>query len=240
MMMRSRAHTAPLAALWVALLLSCGDSRQPASGDAAVSYFPMVGGTSWRYVISTADGSLEVEVTAKGATTVPGEDAEIFLMDERNLGPDFGFDEVAPVGYLVEEGFVARIEGIGYDGAGVLRRLGQDIATRVLPVDPQPGDSWEQSNRLFGTPEGGGASMGWLSHVGELTQVSVPAGRFEDVVEVVTTYFDDARDPQKAKVVYHDYYVRGVGLVKSVTEDPSGDPSNRIEQVLVDYRFPSP
>ena len=163
------------AILSAALLVSCGSSSRPAGGPAAESYFPMVEGTRWRYEISTGLGSLELEVTAKGAETLPGEDRVVFLMDERNLGPSLGFDEVAPVGYLVEDGYVARIEGIGYDAAGKLRKLGQDRATRLLPVDPQPGDTWGQSNRLFGTPEGGGAKMGWQGDVRKHTRVSVPS-----------------------------------------------------------------
>ena len=235
----ARGRGAGLAALWAAqLLVGCGSASQPASGPAAASYFPMVDGTRWRYAISTELGSLEVEVTAQGSQTLPGESLEIYLMDERNLGPKLGFDEVAPVGYLVADGFVSRLEGIGYDGTGKLRRLGQDLPTRVLPVDPKPGDSWAQSNRLFGTPEGGGAKMGWVGEVGERTRVSVPAGTFDDVVEVVTTYFDESREGQQPKVVYHDYYVRGIGLVKSVTEDPSGESGHRIEQLLLEYHFP--
>lgn len=228
------------AAFSAVLLMSCGSNSRPASGPAAESYFPMVDGTRWRYAISTELGSLEVEVTARGAETLPGEDLVVFLMDERNLGPNLGFDEVAPVGYLVEEGYVARIEGLGYDAAGKLRKLGQDRATRLLPVDPQPGDAWGQSNRLFGTPEGGGAKMGWYGDVRERTRVSVPAGTFDDVVEVVTTYFDESRESQQPRAVYHDFYARGIGLVKSVTEDPSGPAGARVEQVLLDYRFPGP
>ena len=58
------------------------------------------------------------------------------------------------------------------------------------------------------------------------------------MLEIVTTWFDEGSDPLKAKIVYHDYYARGVGLVKSVSEDFSGDASHRVEQVLIEYRFP--
>ena len=70
------------------------------------------------------------------------------------------------------------------------------------------------------------------------TTVTVPAGRFEDVVEVDTVYHDASEGEGAAKVVYRDYYARGVGLVRSVTEDPSGDEANLIEQELLEYHAP--
>ena len=231
----------PLFALVVgASLLGCGGHGRPASGEAAGSYLPLVEGARWRYAISTQLGGIEIEVTGRGERELSTAGRRIFLMDERNLGPSLGFDKVAPVGYVVEQGYVARIEGIGYDREGGLRELGQDTATRVLPIDPKPGDRWEQSNRLFTTPEGGGAGLSWSADITTRTKITVPAGAFADVIEVVTTYYDDDSptiDPTP-KVVYRDYYARGVGLVKSVTEDPSGDLSNRVEQLLVDYSFP--
>ncbi len=60
------------------------------------------------------------------------------------------------------------------------------------------------------------------------------------MVEVVTTYFDESHEALKPEVVYHDFYARGVGLVKSVTEDPLGEDANRVEQVLLEYQFPGP
>ena len=220
-------------------LLACGGQRHPASGEAAGSYLPLVEGARWRYEISTERGGLEIEVTGRGDRVLSRAGRRVFVMDERNLGPTLGFDAVAPVAYLVEEGYVARIEGVGYDREGGLRELGQDSPTRVLPLDPKPGDRWQQSNRLFATPEGGGASLAWSATITGRTNLTVPAGAFADVIEVVTTHYDDspAIDPT-AQVVYRDYYARGVGLVKSVTEDPSGDLSNRLEQLLVDYSFP--
>lgn len=238
--MRARPPSLALFALFALLLPpGCGGPGPPASGEAGRSYLPLVQGARWRYAVSTEQGGLEIEVTGLGERELSSAGRRVFVMDERNLGPSLGFDEVAPVGYVVEQGFFARIEGIGYDRHGGLRELGQDAPTRVLPLHPKPGDHWEQSNHLFGTPEGGGASLAWSAAIGDLKQLEVPAGSFSDVIEVVTTYYDDfpTIDPDP-KVIYRDYYARGVGLVKSVTEDPSGDASHRIEQLLVDYSFP--
>jgi len=201
-------------------------------------YFPLVEGARWRYRLSSQLGSLQMEITARGEQTLP-DGGRAFVMDERSLGPSLGFADVAPVAYVVDAGYVGRIEGVGYDSAGKLRTLGQSQATRILPLDPKPGQSWGQDHSLFGTPEGGGAQMGWNGDVGELTVVTVPAGTFRDVIEVAIAYYDDSDRAVHPKVLYRDYYARGVGLVKSVTEDPSGDPTHTIEQVLLEYEFPA-
>jgi len=226
-------------AVAAACLLECGRPGSVASGQAGLSYLPLVEGARWRYAVSTQQGELEIEITGVGERELSSVGRRVFLMDERNLGPSLGFDQVAPVGYLVEQGYVARIEGIGYDRQGGLRELGQDSPTRILPVDPRPGDRWEQSNHLFGTPEAHGAILAWSAEITGVKPIEVPAGAFTDVIEVQTTYYDDfpTIDPVP-KVIYRDYYARGVGLVKSVTEDPTGDASHRIEQLLVDYSFP--
>jgi hypothetical protein len=233
--LRRRAVVLALCAAWG--LGGCGGAGQPDRDDEG--YFPLVEGARWRYRLSSQVGSLQMEVTARGEQALP-DGALVFLMDERSLGPTLGFAEVAPVAYVLDEGYVARIEGVGYDSNGRLRTLGQSQATKILPIDPHPGQSWGQDHSLFDTPEGGGAHMGWNGDVGELTAVTVPAGTFEDVVEVSIAYFDDRERDVRPKVLYHDYYARGVGLVKSVTEDPSGDPTHTVEQVLVEYEFPTP
>ena len=232
----SRASLLALAAF--VLVAGCGPASQPATGVAGDAYFPMVAGARWLYSLRSDLGRLEVEVTARGEMPLPGAGGAVFVMDERNLGPDLGFAETAPVGYVVEEGYVARIAGLGYDASGHLRLLGQDQPTRILPLEPTPGHRWGQETQLFRTPDGGGARLGWTGEVKTLTPLSVPAGRFEEVVELETLYRDASQGEIAVNVIYRDYYARGVGLVRSVTEDPSGDPAHRIEQVLLEYDFP--
>jgi len=231
-----RSRSAWCIALGVVVAMGCAPRSEPASGAAAEAYFPMVPGARWVYALYSSLGKLEVEVTAVGERELPGGGA-VFVMDERNRGPSLGFAEVSPVGYLVTGAYVSRLVGIDYDSKGALRLLGEDEPAWMLPLDPVPGHSWGQRTRMFQTPEGGGGELGWSGEVKPRTSVRVPAGRFEDVVEIETFY----RDPSEGvapKIVYHDFYARGVGLVKSVSEDPSGDPSHRIEQVLVEVRFP--
>jgi len=227
-------------ALLGALACSGGSESLRAGGDQAASYFPLVPGSHWRYQLSTSEGVIQIEVTAKGEQPLPPEGQMAFVMDERNLGPSLGFDEIAPVAYVIDGGYLGRIHDVGYDGSGQLRSLGQNHPTWILPLEPKAGDSWNQRNLLFESPEGEGARMAWDADVGSPLRLTVPAGTFDGVVEIVSRYYDvSARDPGP-KVIYHDYYARGVGLVKSVTEDPQGNASARVEQVLLDYGFPAP
>jgi hypothetical protein len=220
------------------LLGACRPESRPATGSAADDYFPMVPEARWVYSLRSSLGQLEVEVTARGTMPLPDDGGDVFVMDERNRGPTLGFAEMAPVAYLVDQEFVARISAIDYDTGGGLRLLGQDAPTWILPLDPKAGVAWHQQTRLFETPEGGGARLGWSGEVKPRTSVTVPAGRFTDVVEIETVYRDAGEPLGPSKILYHDYYARGIGLVRSISEDPSGDPSHRIEQVLLEYHFP--
>lgn len=233
---RARALTA-LAALALAAA-ACRQDSHPARGVAAGEWFPLVEGATWVYELHSGIGRLEVEVTARGEMTLPGEGGRVFVMEERNLGPSLGFVETAPVAYLVRDGYLARLTGIDFDEKGGLRLLGREEPAWFLPLDPTPGRRWNQNTRLFEMPEGGGALLGWSGEVRARTRIQVPAGSFEDVTEIETVYRENAEGGGQVDVVYHDFYVRGVGLVKSVSEDPSGGSSERVEQVLRSYRFP--
>jgi len=220
------------------LLVACGQQPPAGSEPAGENYFPMVPGARWLYSLHSSLGEIEVEVTARGDMPLSRDRGDVFVMDERNLGASLGFVEVAPVAYVLTPMYVGRISAVDYGPSGSLRLLGQDEPTWILPLDPKPGHSWGQKTALFETPEGGGAQLGWNSEVKPRTTVTVPAGRFEDVVEIETLYRDASDGEVETEVVYRDYYARGVGLVRSVTEDPSGDATHRIEQVLLEYHFP--
>jgi hypothetical protein len=224
-----------LAAL--AVVAGCEPATRSAAGPAADSYFPLVPGATWVYSLRSSLIALEVEVEAVGEMPLPGGRGAVFVMEERNRGPSFGFAEVAPVGYLVRGAYFARLAGIDYGDSGTLRLLGQDEPTWMLPLDPKPGQTWSQQTRMFRTPEGGGGQMGWTGEVKPLTTLTVPAGRFEDVVEIEMTY-RDISEGMAPQILYRDFYARGVGLLKSIVQDPSGEPSNRIEQVLLEFQIP--
>jgi hypothetical protein len=215
-----------------------GPQSNPETGE----YFPLVPNGRWLYSLRSGLGKFDVEVTGRGEMPVPEGDDQLFVMDERNLGRSLGFAVVSPVGYVKQAGYMARISGVDYVGSdpesGKLVLLGLYQPTWMFPEDPKPGQTWAQETDMFGNAENPGAILGWSGEVRPLTSVRVPAGRFENVLEVVTEYHDAKEGSLEPKVIYRDFYARGVGLIRSVTEDPSGDSSNRIEQVLLEYSIP--
>ena len=226
----------------LATAASCRPEVQPRPNEETGDYFPMVSDARWLYSVRADLGRFKVEVTGRGEMPLPDGGERVFVMDERNLGRTLGFAVVAPVGYVKQEGYVARVSGVDYVGSdpesGKLVLLGLYEPTWMFPEEPKPGQTWVQQTDMFGNRENRGAQMGWSGEVRQLTSVRVPAGRFENVLEVETLYRDASEGSLGPKVIYRDFYARGVGLIRSVTEDPSGDESNRIEQVLLEYSIP--
>ena len=231
--------------LWVLclglLLLGCGGGTDGVSKRAAGGgYFPLVPGAKWIYEIRSSLGNTKIQVTARGSMELPDGAGEAFILDETSLGRLLGFVETAPVGYQsVAEGYWARRMGLDYDEEGALRSVGREReATWFLPLDPQPGSAWGQRTEIFATPEGGGGDLGWSGEVLDRLTVSVPAGEFEDVAAIRLVYRDPDRPGISPQLIYSDFYAPGVGLVRSITEDPSGDEDHRLEMVLLSYKFP--
>jgi len=221
------------------VLGSCGPHNQPAAPPTSGDYFPMRKGDRWEYEVRSRLGKLHVRVEAKGELPVGGQEQRIFVMEETSdESTALGFVKTSPVGYVQEDGYVARILALDYDDDSTLRLLGRDKPTRILPLDPKPGDTWDQESSLFTMPDGKTRPMGWSGEVKTSQPVRVPAGTFSNVVEIDSVYHEP--NPQGTLVPsmrYMDYYARGVGLVRSVTEDVSGEASKRVEWVLLSYSF---
>jgi hypothetical protein len=215
-MRRALAITTALA--WGSLTL--GGCRPEA---APASWFPRSAGAFWVYELDSPSGRSEVRVDARGETQVAGL-GPVFLADETrsDAGP---FDAVNPVGYVVDAGYVARISGLVYDGAGRLRVVGDAQATRILPLAPRPGQRWAQETFEL---RGGGREgrLRWEAEVRGRGTVVVPAGRFDDVLEVRTTLRDEA-----GAVIgrYQDVFARDVGLVWGVAQSANEPP--RVEEL---------
>ncbi len=221
------------------LAFSCSRAHHPAEGSAAEEYFPLVEGAQWVYEVRSKLGNLKVESTARGLLELPDDRGEVFVVDETNLGPSLGFVETSPVGYYAnEEGYLARLTALDYDEEGGLRFVGEEDPAWFLPLNPEEGHRWGQLTKMFQTPEGGGGNLGWDGEIKGLADVSVPAGDFKDAIEVRLSYRDAGEPGVDPLMIYRDYYVRGVGLVRSVAEDPSGDADKRVETVLISFKFP--
>lgn len=220
------------------VLLACTDNH-PAEGSAAQELFPLIPGTKWVYEVRASIGRLELEYLARGTMELPNGRGEVFVVDETNRGPNLGFVETQPVGYFVtDEGYLARLTALDYDDDGKLMFVGVEEPAWILPINPQEGQAWGQMTKMFQTPEGGGGDLGWSGEVQGTAKVSVPAGEFEDATVVHLTYRDSHEPGVEPLLLYYDYYVRGIGLVRSVADDPAGDESKRIETVLKSYQFP--
>jgi hypothetical protein len=224
------------AALLGALALAaCASPGAPAPGDA---WFPLRPDAYWLYEIRTDRGRLELGVKAIGEQVPLGGELPLFVVEETLLGETLGFAATAPVAYVVDSGFVARVDAVGYDGRGRLRALGRDAPTWILPLDPRPGRLWVQESHLFELSEGGGARLEWRGEIAAAGPVRVPAGTFPEALEVRITYRNASRPGDQPELVHVDTYVRGVGLVRSLTLDPDGDPGRTIEKTLLRYRIP--
>lgn len=225
------------------LLLACGgtDSNHPAAGSAAQELFPLVPGARWTYQIRAAElGNLELEYHARGMMDLPKGNGKVFVVDETNTGPNMGFVETQPVGYFVtDEGYLARLTALDYDDDGKLIYVGVEEPAWMLPLEPEAGHAWGQMTKMFQTPEGGGGDLGWSGEVIGSAAVSVPAGDFAEATEVRLTYRNAGDPGVEPLLIYYDYYVRGVGLVRSVAEDPAGDPGKKVETLLKSFEFPN-
>lgn len=195
-------------------LAGCGKPPEPLA-----PFLPLVPGGVWVYRVETPDAQGELRVEARGPVEVAGHEGPIFLVVE-SPDPALGWgDSAGPVGYVVDEGFVARLEALGWDQDRKLRFLGPrgvaeaGRASRVLPLDPHPGDHWTQEVRVFEP----GAPMIWEGRVRASDPIEVPAGRFDDVIEVETLL---RRPSGEAIQVYRDVYARGVGRVYATAYDP--------------------
>src|SRR5512134_1559706 len=114
---RSLRSTLALCGVVAALTGGCGAPREStrAPGNAANEYFPLVPGAHWRYKLALEIGSGEVEVVARGDSTVEGLPGLAFIMDEHALDADqMGIAEVGPAAYVARDGFLCRYTGLDY------------------------------------------------------------------------------------------------------------------------------
>jgi hypothetical protein len=219
----------------------CNSSESThASGAAAKDYFPLVPGAHWRYKLALEIGSGEVEVIARGDSAVEGLAGVVFIMDEHALNADaLGVAEVGPTAYVARDGFLSRYTGLDYREPDRLRMLGEEDPTRVMPLGGAAGAEWTHDTRMLQQPEnGGGGLIKWTGRTKNVAVLVVPAGEFKDVLLVETEYWDPEQSPDAPLLAYHDYYARGVGLLRSVTMNARDGGKQMAEQTLLDFDFP--
>lgn len=196
-------------------------------------------GTRWIYDVESSAGRDRLEVLAHGEKAVRGSARPLFLfeetMDGSRYGPD-GLEDSGWVGYFRSDGYWSRYAAVGSDGRGGFRLFGSG-AVRVLPIDPHPGDAWEETTYLFENREARSGAQRWTAEIGSVPRLDTPAGRFRDLIVVHVRYWDPALSESEPLLRYEDVYARGVGLVRSVARNAI-DPRADLEQVLVSVEFP--
>jgi hypothetical protein len=234
-------QTLVLAWVVVAGAGGCGAPHEStrAPGNAANEYFPLVPGAHWRYKLTLEIGDGEVEVVARGDSAVEGLPGLAFIMDEHALGANqLGIAEVGPTAYVARDGFLCRYTGLDYRSPTLLRMLGEEDPARVMPLGAAPGAEWSNETRLLQQPEnGGGGLIKWTGRTKHVAELVVPAGTFNDVLLVETEYWDPSQNAGSPLLSYHDYYARGIGLLRSVTTNLR-DGIQMAEQTLLDFDFP--
>jgi hypothetical protein len=221
--------------LTLALIALVGAASTAAGGEAS-RYFPLAEGTRWTYreQIGVFGVRRRIEVTARGPRAVRGLERPLFVFQETGDRPFLGIDDSGFVGFLVEDGFVLRFSARGEDSRGELRIFGEG-GVRMLPLAPRAGQRWEQESHLFVTPESSGAPRRWSAEVSLLDSLSVPAGRYRDLVRVVTRYWDPDLSTGEPQITFEDFYAAGVGLVRSVARNHERGRWSRVVRELVEF-----
>jgi hypothetical protein len=216
------------------------DASARAPGAAANEYFPMVSGAHWRYKLALEVGSTEIQVVARGDQAVEGLSGVVFVMDEHALDAEqLGIAAVGPTAYVARDGFLCRYTGLDYLAPNRLKMLGEEDPARVMPLGGRAGSEWSNETRLMQQPDnGGGGLIKWTGRTRVLEVLKVPAGEFRDVLVVETEYWDPSLRPDGPLIAYEDFYARGVGLLRSVTNNARDGGIQMAEQMLLDFDFP--
>jgi hypothetical protein len=242
--MRTRAFPACVCCLLaVATARASDEAAAPAAAAEASTgwpstYFPLASGMRWTYRERTGPfGGRRVMLTAEDRRPVRGSRTPLFVVREEGEGSFFGIEDSGLLGFAVEGDFVIRFSAVGEDSRGELRLFGEE-GLRILPREPEDGQHWEQEWHLFSVHGSQGAARSLSARVSRVASVTVPAGRFEDVVEVEMQYRDPAVSQDRPQLSFEDYYAAGVGLVKSVSHDHEGGFWRKVTRVLESYDPP--
>jgi hypothetical protein len=232
-------HRSALLLLLIPLLgsSSCASDATPrARGSASREYFPLQRGAHWSYELRTGffSGRTRMDVTARGEHAVRDSDERVFLMEEQLSGRVYGLEPTGLVGYRIVDGYLTRIAAVVLQADGQVSIFGGE-GMSILPLDPTPGQSWSDRAEIF--RESGSAGDAWTAEVQFVGRLRVPAGRFDDVIVVLSQQWDPEWDARKPLHSYEDYYARGVGLIRSVSHNNAQWFWMSVEQVLVSFSF---
>lgn len=228
-----------LALLLIALASCAGGAPPPrAPGAAGSDYFPLPVGARWSYELRTGFFTrARVDVTALGEREVQDSDERLFLMQEQLGAEIYGLEPAGLVAYGTSHGYRTRIAAVQLDAEGRVRVFGGE-GLSILPLDPQPGQSWSDEARVFSeTTTGTQSGQRWTASIESAGRVCVPAGTFDDVIVVHSAQWDPTWSADRPLNTYDDYYARGIGLIRSVSRNHAAWFWTAVDQRLLEVRF---
>ncbi len=178
-------------------------------------YFPMEANRVWDYRLYDLGGhhAWPISVRSRGPRFVPQLKRVVAIFDEEYP------DQIVPVAFFLDGGFLQSEIGLGYDRGDRMSRL--PIGTepmRLMPVPPVVGMRWAYSEGVF---SGAGKldpilAIRWTGVIHAEESVEVPAGIFRDCLRVESVAAHQvASGDETRQFRYVDWYAPGVGLVKS-------------------------
>jgi hypothetical protein len=176
-------------------------------------------------------------VTARGERPVRGSDESLFVFVEQLDAEVYGLEPAGRVAYGRNGDYRTRIAAVQMDDDGRLNVFGGE-GVSILPLDPEPGQSWSDDAKIFSDAAAGPKSgQRWTARVERAGSVRVPAGRFDDVLVVHSEQWDESWSAEEPLNTYDDYYARGIGLIRSVSRNRAGWFWSAVEQRLVAVSF---
>ncbi len=225
----------------VSLLIagSVGSVLTGPSSSGNHDFFPLAVDNTWTHEVTFSGGYYHYYMTE----TVIRDDfpllegAWFVVAEEYEPLTDTAPEAKSTVAYLRKEGFLLRYPWLDSEGDKVWdTNLGEGIE-RILPR-PYTGErSWEIGFQTNAWPIEGGQNVtasarAWIDPVA----IQVPAGTFHNCLRVETMTISTVVDPRHQTTEFHleftEWYARGVGLIKAISNEGEGTPVKSVTELL--------
>lgn len=220
----------------LAFLFAPRSAKSPLLG---AEFFPLAKYNSWTHRVTFSGGDYLYYMTETVIKDkLPLLQGESYVVaEEYEPLTDKAPRAKSTVAYFRKDGFLHRYPWLDSSGDEVWdTQLGQG-AERILP-SPYLGDkTWQIDMKTNAWPLDGGQSMtasakAWI----DPEEVSVPAGVFRDCLRVETTtanqYVDGQNDPKNYRLHYVEWYAKGVGLVRAISNEGEGTPTKSVTELV--------
>lgn len=199
------------------------ESATEGTGFCANEFFPLRSDKVWEYTITYGDVVDPYSITFKDITSVSFTTLQTFEELTNEVGWECGENGM----------FSSTYANINYSGADVTYNTLEVEGVALPPEDEwKVGTSWGITYKVAMIINSGGVEVeaeGEIITSSQITAVetiTVPAGTYDEAYRVDTSgemIIDLMGTQTSSPLNYSDWYVRGVGLVKSSSEDPNLD-----------------